>query len=53
MPNATKPPEAVVAHHKAFWVCSTCGKAYWHGSQYSNAIEHLSQRLSLSALIDS
>lgn len=50
MPSETKPPEAVVQAHGSFWVCATCGKAYWHGSQYSNAIEHLSHRLSLQGL---
>ncbi|KAK9807091.1 hypothetical protein WJX73_003555 [Symbiochloris irregularis] len=33
MPEATKPPQAVVDHHSTFWVCGTCGKAYWNVPQ--------------------
>ncbi|KAK9833934.1 hypothetical protein WJX74_010215 [Apatococcus lobatus] len=28
-----------------FWVCGTCGKVYWQGNQYGNALSRLTTRL--------
>lgn len=45
-PNVSDVPQHVKDMHKEFWVCEKCGQAYWQGSQYGNAIQQLSQKLS-------
>lgn len=48
-PDDLSPEAAVPAQVKQdiseFWVCGTCGKVYWQGNQYGNALSRLTTRL--------
>ena len=41
LPKDHEVPDGVLEKVKEFWVCSGCRKAYWRGSQYNRAMEHL------------
>jgi uncharacterized protein with PIN domain len=41
LPKDHEVPDGVLEKVKEFWVCSGCTKAYWRGSQYDRAMEHL------------
>ena len=41
LPKNHEVPDGVLEKVKEFWVCSGCTKAYWRGSQYNRAMEHL------------
>jgi uncharacterized protein len=45
LPKDSDVPDGVEKAHKEFWVCAGCGKVFWQGKQYENAIDHLSQRM--------
>lgn len=44
--NASEVADHIKQLHREFWVCKKCGQVYWQGSQYGNALQQLSQRLS-------
>ncbi|KAA6428680.1 MAG: hypothetical protein FRX49_01555 [Trebouxia sp. A1-2] len=44
--NASEVADHIKELHREFWVCKKCGQVYWQGSQYGNALQQLSQRLS-------
>ena len=48
-PDDLSPEAGVPAQVKQdvseFWVCGTCGKVYWQGNQYGNALSRLTTRL--------
>ncbi|KAL0047260.1 hypothetical protein WJX82_011031 [Trebouxia sp. C0006] len=44
--NASEVAHHIKELHREFWVCKKCGQVYWQGTQYGNALQQLSQRLS-------
>lgn len=36
---AGRAPPSVLARHKKFWLCKTCGKVYWRGGHWRNILK--------------
>lgn len=45
LPGGCSVPIGVLRSHDKFWVCSSCQKVFWQGTQYESAMEHLTARL--------
>jgi hypothetical protein len=47
LPSECTVPEGVRELHDEFWVCTGCGKVFWQGEHYKNALQNLTKRCQL------